>query len=546
MRKNIAITMLSVLGIAVWLLGSGNVKASDLDRDPMEGGRMSPMESTQEYVGEDLLRSGSNDYISVTGVKGGIDVSKWQGNIDWNAVRASGVEYAFIRVGYRGMDQGILADDPYYKQNIEQATAAGVKVGVYVFSQAVSTAEAEEEADYIVSRIRNYNITMPVVIDYEFGNGMTGRLANAHLSKQAGTDVCKAFCARVENYGYTGMVYANKNMFTNYIDGPQIANQYLIWLAQYNSRVTYTGNYNFWQYCSDGSVSGINGNVDMNYWFIKDGVEDFSVEGLYYNATIGWAYYKNGSVETSFTGVAYNQYGKWYVKNGLLDTTYTGAACAKDGTWYYVVQGQVDENYTGMVDGGNSVWYYAKNGTIDLSYTGMAQNEMGWWYYVNGILDWHYTGMAENDQGWWYYSDGNINWNYTGLGSNEVGTWYYKDGRIDWQCKGLEKVNGVWWKINGGRVETEYNDLYASANLGWILVRNGQVDLTYTDLYNSPTYGWWKVKKGCVDFSYADLYESPTYGWWKIQNGAVDFGYTGQYNSSTYGNWKVKNGSVVF
>ena len=82
MRKNIAITMLSVLGIAVWLLGSGNVKASDLDRDPMEGGRMSPMESTQEYVGEDLLRSGSNDYISVTGVKGGIDVSKWQGNIE--------------------------------------------------------------------------------------------------------------------------------------------------------------------------------------------------------------------------------------------------------------------------------------------------------------------------------------------------------------------------------------------------------------------------------------------------------------------------------
>lgn len=257
------------------------IKAAEIDRDPMENGRMSPMEEEQEDFSS-LLRSGSNDYVAVTGVKNGVDVSKWQGNIDWNAVKSSGIEYAFIRVGYRGMDQGTLAEDPYYKQNIEQATAAGIKVGVYIFSQAINVAEAEQEADYIVSRIRNYNITMPVVIDYEFGNGMTGRLANANLSKQAGTDVCNAFCARVESQGYTGMVYANKNMLTNYVDGSQIANQYLIWLAQYNTHVTYSGNYNFWQYCSDGAVSGIQGNVDMNYWYIKDGVEDFSINGLYY------------------------------------------------------------------------------------------------------------------------------------------------------------------------------------------------------------------------------------------------------------------------
>ena len=520
-----------------------SVYAAEQDRDPMENGSMSPME-VQEDNDSQLLRSGSNDYVSVTGVKNGIDVSKWQKDIDWNAVKNSGIEYAFIRVGYRGMDQGSLVEDSYYKQNIERATAAGIKVGVYIYSQAISTAEAEEEAEFIVSRIRNYNITMPVVIDYEFGNGMTGRLANAHLSKQAGTDVCKAFCARVEQYGYTGMVYANKDMLTNYIDGPQIAGNYLIWLAQYNSHVTYSGNYNFWQHSSKGSVSGIDGNVDLDYWYIKDGIEDFSVEGLYYNSNIGWAYYKNGSIDTSFTGVAYNQSGKWYVKNGILDTSFSGLACAKDGKWYYVKNGQVDESYTGMVDGGNSTWYYAINGCIDLTYTGMASNDQGWWYYSDGVLNWHYTGMANNDQGWWYYTDGNINWNYTGLGSNENGTWYYENGQINWSFSGLKKLDNNWWLISSGQVLTSYNDLYNSSELGWVVIMNGQVNLNYNDLYNSPTCGWWKITEGTVDFGYTDLYDSPTCGWWKITGGAVDFGYTGFYDSPTVGNWYVSNGAV--
>ena len=515
---------IGTLVLVLWLLVGGNCMAAEADRDPMEDGRMSPMETTEEYEESGLLGVGSNNaYSSVTAIRRGIDVSKYQGNIDWNAVRASGIEYAFIRVGYRGMDQGTLVEDPYYKQNIEQATAAGIKVGVYIFSQAVNTAEAEQEADFIVSRIGNYKITMPVIIDYEFGNGMTGRLANANLSKQAGTDVCKAFCARVESKGYTSMVYANKNMFTNYIDGPQIANQYLIWLAQYSTQVTYSGNFDFWQYCSDGTVSGISGYVDMDYWFVKDGVEDFSINGLYYNDSLGWAYYRGGAVDTSYNGLATNGAGTWVVRNGI-----------------------VDFSYTGMIDAGNGVWYYAEGGKINYSYTGMASNDYGWWYYVNGVLDWNYTGMAHNDQGWWYYTNGNIDWNYTGLGMNEVGTWYYKDGRIAWSCSDIVCVDGKWLKIDGGRVDDGYNDLYYSKTYGWWKIAGGYVDFGYTDLYGSATCGWWKVSGGSVDFDYTDLYCSPTYGWWKVKGGSVDFGYTDLYYSPTYGWWKVNGGSVDF
>lgn len=394
-RKKVLVCFLITLIMGMFIVNYSQIntiKAAEIDRDPMENGRMSPMEEEQEDFSS-LLRSGSNDYVAVTGVKNGVDVSKWQGNIDWNAVKSSGIEYALIRVGYRGMDQGTLAEDPYYKQNIEQATAAGIKVGVYIFSQAINVAEAEQEADYIVSRIRNYNITMPVVIDYEFGNGMTGRLANANLSKQAGTDVCNAFCARVESQGYTGMVYANKNMLTNYVDGSQIANQYLIWLAQYNTHVTYSGNYNFWQYCSDGAVSGIQGNVDMNYWYIKDGVEDFSINGLYYNESMGWVYYKNGSIDTSYTGVASNQYGLWYVKDGIVDFSYTGLAMATDGKWYYVQSGGVDTNYTGMVHT-NDKWWKIVNGQVDLNYNDLYDSpQLGWIKIENGRMNEGYNDL---------------------------------------------------------------------------------------------------------------------------------------------------------
>ena len=195
----------------------------------------------------------------------GIDVSKYQGNINWSAVKAAGIDFAFVRVGYRGASSGTLNSDAYYLQNLQNAAAAGVRVGVYIYSQAISTAEAVEEANYVIGLIAGYNISMPVVIDYEYDSYHTGRLYKANLSRQTATDVCNAFCARVESAGYTGMVYANKNMLQESMNASGIS--YPVWLANYTSQTTYGGNYVCWQYSSSGRVSGINGRVDCNYWY---------------------------------------------------------------------------------------------------------------------------------------------------------------------------------------------------------------------------------------------------------------------------------------
>lgn len=209
-----------------------------------------------------------NDAFDSSTVVHGIDVSKYQGNIDWKAAKAAGVDYAFIRVAYRGYgDSGNIADDTYYKQNIEGALAAGVPVGVYFFSQAITEKEAVEEAQYILNKIKGYNVTLPVVMDFEFAGTGVGRLYNAGLDKAQMTEICLAFCETVKAAGYEPMLYANKVMLTNYLNASQISSQYDIWLAQYTSEATYAGDYTFWQYTSSGTVDGISGKVDCNFWY---------------------------------------------------------------------------------------------------------------------------------------------------------------------------------------------------------------------------------------------------------------------------------------
>ncbi len=189
----------------------------------------------------------------------GIDVSKYQGNIDWNKVAASGVSFAIIRAGYRGATQGSLVVDPYFKQNIQGATRAGIKVGVYFFTQAVNEAEAVEEASMVLSLVSGYRLAYPIFIDTE--NASNGR-ANG-LGVSARTAVCKAFCRTVQNGGYKAGVYASKSWFNNKLNTSSL-NKYCIWVAQYNSTLTYSGKRDLWQYTSSGSVNGISGRVDMN------------------------------------------------------------------------------------------------------------------------------------------------------------------------------------------------------------------------------------------------------------------------------------------
>ncbi len=188
----------------------------------------------------------------------GIDVSKWNGNIDWNAVKNSGVSYVIIRCGYRGSTTGAMIEDPKFKTNIQGALNAGLKVGIYFFSQAVNEVEAVEEASMTIGLIKKYNISYPVFLDVEPSGGRADG-----IDRNTRTQVIKAFCETIKNSGYTPGVYANKTWLNSYMNAGELSS-YKIWLAQYNTAPTYTGKFDMWQYSSKGQVSGISGHTDMN------------------------------------------------------------------------------------------------------------------------------------------------------------------------------------------------------------------------------------------------------------------------------------------
>ncbi|WP_051544827.1 glycoside hydrolase family 25 protein [Butyrivibrio sp. MC2021] len=189
----------------------------------------------------------------------GIDVSKHNGNIDWGAVKASGIDFAIIRCGYRGSSSGALIVDPMYTANINGAKSAGLNVGVYFFSQAVNEAEAVEEASMVLDLISPYSLQYPVYIDVEKSNGRGDA-----ISADERTAVTRAFLSTIQNAGYSCGVYSNKIWFENRINTGSLLD-FHIWLAQYVDIPTYTATrYDMWQYTSKGQVTGIGGNVDMN------------------------------------------------------------------------------------------------------------------------------------------------------------------------------------------------------------------------------------------------------------------------------------------
>lgn len=190
----------------------------------------------------------------------GIDVSKWNKEIDWEKVKAAGVEFAIIRCGYRGSKTGALVQDPYFEKNIKGATDAGVRVGLYFFTQAVNPVEAVEEASTVLMFAKQHKISYPLYIDTE-GAGGNGRADG--LDKETRTAVCKAFCETIENAGYTAGVYASKSWLLNNLDMEQLSS-YSTWLAQYSSQPTYEGEYDMWQYTSAGKIDGISTLVDYN------------------------------------------------------------------------------------------------------------------------------------------------------------------------------------------------------------------------------------------------------------------------------------------
>lgn len=229
---------------------------------PLEGVPVN--ELTEEFF---TVESGKIKYTgSDYEVLRGIDVSEHQLDIDWQQVAGAGIDYAYIRVGHRGYTEGGLFEDPYFKANVQGAQAAGLKVGVYMFSQAITVQEAIEEARFVLERISDYNITLPVVFDWE--KIESGDARTAGLTMEGRTDCAVAFCETVKNAGYVPCIYFNRNLGYYGYDLTRLTG-YEFWFALPES-----GFPNFyyaadmWQYSFTESVPGIGVETDMNLWFI--------------------------------------------------------------------------------------------------------------------------------------------------------------------------------------------------------------------------------------------------------------------------------------
>ncbi len=201
----------------------------------------------------------------------GIDAARYQGEVDWEAVKAGGVSFVFLRLGFRGYTSGGLNKDDNFEVNYEGAVAAGLDVGVYIFSQAVSEAEAIEEARYVLTELHGRNLDLPVVLDYELAtdsSGYLGRLYEAGLSGEQYAAVCLAFCREVEAEGYTAAVYAGQSMLRDSVGDALAAAGYPVWLAHWTVQTRFNGAYEYWQYSGSGRVSGIDTEVDLDMRYV--------------------------------------------------------------------------------------------------------------------------------------------------------------------------------------------------------------------------------------------------------------------------------------
>lgn len=199
----------------------------------------------------------------------GMDVSQHNGKINFKKAKRDGIEFVFIRVGYTGYTKSSfsLNLDKKYKTYIKDATKAGLKVGVYWYSQSTKVSEAKKEAKALLKAIKGYSITMPVVFDYEFADTKKGRLDSAKLSKTNMTANALAFLNTVSNAGYDACIYASENFLEEHLYANLISSNFKVWLANYSSKTNYKGDYEFWQHTAKGRVSGMRGNVDINFWY---------------------------------------------------------------------------------------------------------------------------------------------------------------------------------------------------------------------------------------------------------------------------------------
>lgn len=253
-----------LLMVAFGLFGGGKTELPQAP-EPTAAPTLPPPEENP-YGAEDFQYDGM--YLTCLSGESvlGIDVSYHQGDIDWQQVKESGVGFAMIRIGYRGYETGLINEDIKARANYQGAKAAGLKVGVYFFSQAIYPSEAIAEALYTLHFIKDWELDMPVVYDWET---VSGDARTDGLDARTITDCTNLFCSIVEKAGYESMVYFNTYQGKNLLHLAELV-EYPFWLALYQDRMTYPYKVDMWQYSCTGRVNGIEGDVDLNLWLKYD------------------------------------------------------------------------------------------------------------------------------------------------------------------------------------------------------------------------------------------------------------------------------------
>ena len=385
----------------------------------------------------------------------GIDVSEHQGRIDWNAVKASGIDFAILRVGFGAPSWGGRVDYQF-NRNISECERLGIPYGVYIYSYAFDNQQAADEASMVINCLSGHNPRLPVYYDLEDNSIIAnGRQTGIALRAQV-------FCNRISAAGYEPGIYANLNWFNNILtDSVFKSSSWDHWIAQYNSQCDYTGNYSFWQYKSNGKVPGINGNVDMNYAYV-----DVS---LYHWQLIDSTWYYAASNGKAYTGWLF-QSGTWYWLepdaggamatglhecNGSLYWFNSSGAMATGwvldgGTWYYATgSGALARGPVSV--GGVPYCFDARTGAMLTGYQTDAQGVRRYFGSCGPLNGW---GLV--DGSWYWFADGiaSTGWLYTG------GSWYWLDPDAGGaMVTGLHACNGsAYWFSASGAMAT-----------GWVL-----------------------------------------------------------------------------
>lgn len=234
---------------ARFLAGTGSASTQPAYISPYNWNCLSSANGRYSYVVDNVSRS-----------KTGIDVSSNQQEIDWPAVAGDGVDFAYIRLGYRGTTEGAIYLDDFYTQNIAGAQAAGIPCGVYFFSQATTEEEAREEADFVIANLAGAKLAYPIAFDSETTSGQAGRTDG--LSKSSMTAIANAFCGEIAQAGYAATVYGNAQDMARYDLSALSAGT--VWYAAYGQLPTAQFDFSIWQYANSGNVAGISVPVDMD------------------------------------------------------------------------------------------------------------------------------------------------------------------------------------------------------------------------------------------------------------------------------------------